>query len=71
MHEPAGHVAIEEGKFHTLIGKMTDLIDKIRKWYVDRTDKKVRVVTVSHDVWDGNRKKINRLSLFFHSSRNP
>ena len=50
-------VTIEEDKFDDLIGKITNLIDEIRKWHAERTEKCVRFITVSHGVWDGKRKK--------------
>ena len=67
----SGHATTEEDKFHDLIWKITDLIDEIRKWCVDRTGKSSSFVTISHDIWDGKREKINSISLFFIHPRNP
>lgn len=60
-------------KFHTIrcnnfvefVSKVTDLLGKIRQFYVDRTGKRMAFIGVGHDVWDGKRKQINGITLFF------
>ena len=59
------YVNIEEAKFDDLIEQVSELIREIREWYVQKTGRRVRFISVSHDVWDGKRKKINGVSLFF------
>ena len=59
------YVDIEEAKFSDLMEQVSELIEETRDWYAERTGRRVRFISVSHDVWDGKRKKINGVSLFF------
>ena len=52
-----GSATIEEDEFNDLIGKITNIIDDVRKWHADIAGKCVRFVTISHKFWDGKRER--------------
>lgn len=45
--------------------KVSNLIKEICQFYIEATGRRQGFVCVSHDVWDGKRKEINGLTIFF------
>ena len=58
-------VSIQFSSFQELQSKVSMLISGVRKWYIATTGSRQRFVGVGHDVWDGKRKQINGLTIFF------
>ena len=45
--------------------KVSKLIKDAREYYVNATGRRQAFVSVSHDVWEGKRKEINGLTIYF------
>lgn len=58
-------VDIQKDKFDNFTEKVTNLISEVRDWYVEKLGHRVGFINVAHDVWDGKRKKLNGLTIFF------
>ncbi len=61
-------VSIQCASFDDFTSKVSALLDKVRAWYLTNTGKYQPFVNVGHDVWDGKRKQINGLTIFFMDS---
>ena len=58
-------VTIQCSSFNDFTSHVSSLVAKAREWYIKETGSAKPFITVAHDVWDGKRKQINGLSIFF------
>eukprot|EP00986_Skeletonema_menzelii_P010506 scaffold5115_cov146-Skeletonema_menzelii.AAC.6 len=58
-------VDIQQEKFDNFIDMVTKLVSEVRDWYIQKLGHRVGFINVAHDVWDGKRKKLNGLTIFF------
>jgi len=58
-------VTIQCSSFNDFTSHVSSLVTKAREWYIKETGSVKPFITVAHDVWDGKRKQINGLSIFF------
>ena len=57
--------AIQFSTYEEFTEKVKKLVSNVREWYIKETLSAKPFLTVAHDVWDGKRKQINGLSIFF------
>ena len=58
-------VSIQFSSYDEFTSTVSSLVAKVRQWYIKETGSVKPFITVAHDVWDGNHKQINGLSIFF------
>ena len=61
----AKYTTIQCNNFAEFVDRVTDLVCKIHDWYVKVTGERQQFIAVGQDVWDGFRKQINGLVIFF------
>lgn len=60
------HVTIQFSCFQDLIDTISSKVKHVREWYIKHTGSRQPFLVVGYDdVWDGKRKKINGLTIFF------
>ena len=62
---PCKFVIIQCDNFAIFIDTISKQIEEVWVWYFKHTDSHKPLVSMAHDVWDGRRKQINGLAIFF------
>ena len=63
------YVSIQAEAFQGLLSGVAENVDGIRAWYIEETGSAKPFIVVAHDGWDGKRKKIFGITVFFTDPR--